>query len=205
MTINAFPLTWPPAFPRTKTRERGAFKATLRAALTNVEGSLRRFASDSAKKLDGIVMSSNVTLGVARPDDPGVAVWFTWDGMGLCIAVDRYLTVEANLQAIHHIIEARRVELRHGTLALVRAAFTGFLALPAPKGSTWREVLGIKPLAEVSAEMLTAVYRKTASTTHPDREGGSHEAMAAVNLAYEQAKAELDSIVRESGGTRHDG
>ena len=31
--------------------------------------------------------------------------------------------------AIHHIIEARRVELRHGTLALVRATFAGFLAL----------------------------------------------------------------------------
>ena len=52
----------------------------------------------------------------------------------MCIPVDRYNSVEANLQAIHHIIEARRVELRHGTLALVRASFTGFKALPAPAG-----------------------------------------------------------------------
>ena len=71
MTINAFPLTWPNAFPRAKTRERGAFKTTLAGALKNVEDSLRRFAADSGKKLDGIVMSSNVTLGVARPDDHG--------------------------------------------------------------------------------------------------------------------------------------
>jgi hypothetical protein len=32
--------------------------------------------------------------------------------MGICIAVDRYLTVEGNLQAIHHIIEARRTYAR---------------------------------------------------------------------------------------------
>jgi hypothetical protein len=61
---------------------------------------------------------------VTSPADPGVAVWFTWDGMQVCIAVDRYQKVASNLQAIHHIIEARRVELRHGTLALVRASFT---------------------------------------------------------------------------------
>src|SRR3972149_679812 len=108
MTISAYPLHWPPSFPRAKIRDKGAFKTTLAGALTNVHGSLRKFAADSGKKLDGLVMSSNVTLGASKPADPGVAVWFTWDGMGVCIAVDRYLTVEANLQAIHHIIEARR-------------------------------------------------------------------------------------------------
>src|SRR5512146_2624661 len=127
--VNAYPLTWPPQFPRAKAREKGAFKTSLAGALGNVQDSLRRFAADSGKKLDQLVISSNVTLGVQRPDDPGVAVWFVWDGMQVCIAVDRYATVEGNLQAIHHIIEARRVELRHGTLALVRATFTGFLSL----------------------------------------------------------------------------
>lgn len=29
MTINAYPLTWQQAFPRSKLRERGAFKTTL--------------------------------------------------------------------------------------------------------------------------------------------------------------------------------
>lgn len=188
MTINAFPLTWPNMFPRCKVRERGAFKATLHSALGNVETSLRRFAADSGKKLEGIVMSSNVTLGVARPEDPGVAVWFTWDGLGVCIAVDRYLTVEANLQAIHHIIEARRVELRHGTLALVRATFQGFLALPAPKGSHWTEVLSLPK--DAKREDVKAAYRHYASRFHPDKPGGSHEKMAELNKAQEQALQE---------------
>jgi hypothetical protein len=52
MTIAAFPLTWPHGFPRAKLRERGAFKTTLHGALTNVEGSLRKFAADSGKKLE---------------------------------------------------------------------------------------------------------------------------------------------------------
>lgn len=182
MTISAFPLSWPPGFPRTVTREKGAFKSTLPSALKNVEDSLRRFAGDSKKKLEGLVMSSNVTLGARRPDDPGVAVWFTWDGMGVCVAVDRYLSVESNLQAIHHIIEARRVELRHGTLALVRATFAGFLALPAPPGSDWWDVLQCK--ASSPTDVVKAQYRRLASDHHPDKLTGNHEAMAKINAAW---------------------
>lgn len=184
MTINAYPLQWPHGFPRAKVREKGSFKSTLHAALGNVQDSLRRFASDSGKKLENLVMSSNVTLGEQRPADPGVAVWFTWDGMGVCIAVDRYLTVEANLQAIHHIIEARRVELRHGTLALVRATFAGFLALPAPGGKHWSETLGLPPKAK--REEVKQAYRRLASAHHPDK-GGSADKMAELNAAFEAA------------------
>jgi hypothetical protein len=190
VTINAFPLTWPSAFPRSKWREAGKFKTALPAALKNVESSLRLFASDSGKKLEGLVLSSNVTLGTSAPADPGVAVWFTWDGLGVCIAVDRYSSVASNLQAIHHIIEARRVELRHGTLALVRATFQGFLALPAPKGSHWTEVLSLPK--DARREDVKAAYRRLVSTTHPDKPGGSHEAMAALNAAHEAGMNEAE-------------
>jgi hypothetical protein len=185
MTPTAYPLHWPPAFPRAKTRERGAFKTSLPSALSNVNDSLRRFAADSGKKLDGLVMSSNVTLGQSRPEDPGVAVWFTWDGLSVCIAVDRYLAVEANLQAIHHIIEARRTELRHGTLALVRATFAGFVALPAPEKQTWWQTLRVERTA--TADTIKAAYRKLASENHPDK-GGTAERMAQINEAYNAAQ-----------------
>jgi hypothetical protein len=149
-----------------------------------VQDSLRLFATDSGKKLESLTISSNVTLGAHKPADPGVAVWFTWDGLGICIAVDRYSSVESNLQAIHHIIEARRVELRHGTLALVRATFTGFKALPAPAGKQWHEVLGVEPTA--SRDDINAAYRRLASEAHPDK-GGSAERMAEVNRARDEA------------------
>lgn len=188
----AYPLQWPQMFPRAVRREPGRFKATLAASLKNVQDSLRLFGSDSGKKIEDMVISSNVTLGVQKPADPGVAVWFKWDGMQVCIAVDRYSTVEGNLQAIHHIVEARRVELRHGTLALVRASFQGFKALPAPNGPetrAWRDVMDFGPLP-VSSTELRQRYRELANIRHPDKPTGSHTAMAELNRAYEEAKRE---------------
>jgi hypothetical protein len=158
----------------------------LAGALKNVQHSLRLFGQDSGKKIDCLVISSNVTLGVQRPADPGVAVWFVWDGLQVCIPVDRYASVEANLQAIHHIVEARRVELRHGTLALVRATFTGFKALPSPAGEDWRTVLGFGPADVVNTAAVEAAYKKARSAAHPDRSGGNQ-------LAYERAKQEVQS------------
>ena len=188
MTAAAFPLCWPPGFPRAKWREDGRFKTALPNAIKNVQASLRNFASDSGKKLEQLVISSNVTLGVDTPADPGVSVWFVWDGLQVCIPVDRYHSVASNLQAIHHIIEARRVELRHGTLALVRATFQGFLALPAPAGTKhWTEVLSLPK--DAKREDVKAAYRRLASQRHPDK-GGSDAAMAELNAAQDQALQE---------------
>ena len=142
-------------------------------------------------ELDGLVISSNVTLGADTPADPGVSVWFVWDGLQVCIPVDRYRSVASNLQAIHHIIEARRVELRHGTLALVRATFQGFLALPAPAGREWWDVLMVPK--DCTREDVKSAYRRLASERHPDKPGGSHEAMAELNKAQEQA---LEAVFR---------
>lgn len=189
MSITAYPLTWPGQFPRTKLPEKGAFKTALPSALKNVQNSLNLFAKDSGKKLGDLIISSNVTLGNQRPADSGVAVWFVWDGMQVCIAVDRYQAVEANLQAIHHILEARRVELRHGTLALVRATFTGFRALPAPAGKSWWEVLGVS--RDADADTIRSAYRSLSSAAHPDK-GGSADRMAEINRARDEALKGLE-------------
>ena len=80
-------------------RVSGQFKTSLEAALKNVANSLRRFGEATGKKVDSIVISTNYTLGDRSPRDPGVAVWFVWDGAERCIAVDRYPKIEYNLQA----------------------------------------------------------------------------------------------------------
>lgn len=192
----AFPLTWPDTIPRSKAREKGQFRTSLAGALKNVETSVNAFGRDSGKAVASFVISSNVTLGVARPADPGVAIWFVWDGMQVCIPVDRYQSVEANLQAIHLIIEARRTELRHGTLALVRATFTGFLALPPGANKRpWQVVLGLNTRTKglpdpVNRERIEAAYRALSKTRHPDMPTGSHEAMAELNRARDEALKE---------------
>lgn len=170
----AYPLQWPDAIPRAAKREAGSFRTELNPALKNVEDSLRLFGVDSGRPVTEVVLSSNVTLGNQKPADPGVAAWFKWDGEQRCIPVDRYDTVKANLQAIHHVLEARRVELRHGTLALVRATFEGFKMLPPPPGARpWRDVLGLRGAAP-SREEIEAAYRRLSTSCHPDK-GGTRE------------------------------
>lgn len=187
---SAYPLSWPEHIARTKSREAGRFKTTLAGALKNVETSLQLFGRDSGKPVASIVLSSNVTLGVDRPADPGVAVWFTWDGMQVCIPVDRYTTPAANLQAIHHVVEARRVEIRHGTLELVRATFRGFQALPTPDRPSYWEILGIEPTR--NSDAIAAAYRAKARTAHPDT-GGSTAAMQELTAARDAALREIGS------------
>lgn len=191
--IAAYPLAWPDIIPRSARREPGAFKVTLSQALRNVESSLALFGKNSGKPVRDVVLSSNCSLGVEKPADPGVAAWFTWDGEQVCIPVDRYTTPAANLQAIYHVIEARRVELRHGTLALVKASFRGFRALPAPKRARhWRDVMGFAAEKYVSRDDVNLEYRRLASTNHPDK-GGTASSMAEINAAR-------DAALREIGG-----
>ncbi|CAN7300761.1 J domain-containing protein [Agrobacterium tumefaciens] len=187
-----YPLQWPDHIPRySRIREKGQFRTQLNSALRNVKDSLRLFAADSGKAMTDVVISSNVTLGAEKPSDPGVAVWFIWDGLSVCIPVDRYSSVEANVQAIHHIVEARRVELRHGTLALVRASFTGFQALPSPTRKwSWREVLGFHDVQLPTRAAVTAAWKELAKKAHPDA-GGSQEKMAELNRAKEEALNEI--------------
>lgn len=185
---SAYPLSWPPHIPRSRYRETAKFKVTLAVALENVQRSLRMFGKDSGKSVTNLVISSNCALGMRNPADPGVAVWFVWDGLSVSFPVDRYNRVEHNLQAIHHIIEAERAKLRHGSLAIVRATFTGFTALPPPSGGGWREILGLG--AGATREDAERAYRGRAKKAHPDA-GGSQDAMQRLNAAREQAMKEL--------------
>ncbi|MCE9565766.1 MAG: J domain-containing protein [Planctomycetes bacterium] len=186
MTATQFPLSWPESWPRASNPGKSQFKTSLTAAIDNVQDSLRRFATDSGRKVEAILVSSNVSLMERNPKDSGVAVYFTWDGISTCIAVDRYQRIEENLQAIHHVIEAERTKLRHGGLNLVRAAFRGYAALPPPSPAVndpW-SVLSVKPGAS-AAEIETA-FKEKAKRAHPDA-GGNHEQMAKLNAARGEA------------------
>ena len=187
----AYPLSWPDGFPRSKSRQSGKFKTTLHKAVSNVRKSLDLFAADSGLKIEGVVISSNATLGVEKPADPGVAVWFHWNGAQVCVPVDRYHLLADNLQAIHHILEARRTELRHGGLAIVKATFAGFKALPAPGGS-WRQQFGFAVESRPNLAEVEATFRKLANQFHPDKPGGSTARMAELNAALREARSELE-------------
>ena len=191
MSEQAYPLHWPNSWPRTDVPKGSQFKTSLSGALRNVQDSLRRFAADSGKDLDRVLISSNFTLMDSEPEDAGVALYFTWDGLESCIAVDRYRKLAHNLQAIHHVIEAKRTMLRHGGLNVVRAAFRGYAALPPPGSGnkeSWRSVLDVGPRCDLKT--AEKVYRDMARAAHPDN-GGSRAQMARLNSAIAEARQEF--------------
>lgn len=189
----AFPLHWPFGYQRAKSRIASRFNTSLRGAVDNVKDELRRFGNDTGHATSALVISSNVTLADDKPSDPGVSVYFQWDGRDCCIAVDRYPKPQDNLQAIAKVLEAERAKMRHGGLAIVRASFRGYTALPpadaaAKLSRPWRDVLGVNDKATIyDAE---GRYRALVKEHHPDK-GGDATTFQAVTEAMRQAREEL--------------
>lgn len=182
---SAYPLAWPRGWPRTEPgkRERARFDTTVPRALSFVQEEVRRLGGKS------LVISSNFTLGVSSPEDPGVCVYFDYQGASAGIPCDRWLKVEDNLHAIGKTIEAMRGIERWGAKHMVKAAFQGFAALPAPGDTTgrpWHEVLGVS--AEASSTEVDTAHRRLRSKYHPDKPGGNAHLFREVQGAYEQAQ-----------------
>jgi hypothetical protein len=201
--IKAYPLQWPEGWPRTKSYQRkdGRFKQdgksiTIAAACSRV---LRELEMLGIVR-DDIVISTNVQTrmdGLPRsdrtePSDTGTAVyWQTRKGMRRVMAIDQYASVADNLAATAATLEAMRAIDRHGGAQILDRAFTGFTALPAPGASRhWRDVLGVEP-GVANIGIVRTLYRALAMQRHPDRPGGSHDAMTELNAALAAAEKEL--------------
>lgn len=190
MTVTPYPLCWPDGVARTPASKKvkSPFRTGYDQAVRNVIKSLQGFQKDSGLRIDNPVMSSNVDLmGRLNNNDAGVAVWFQMDGQWVAFGVDRFFDAASNIQAIHHIIEARRVEFRYGGLAIVRQTFRAFLALPAP--THWSEILGVG--RDATLKQVNDSYRDLARKRHPDR-GGSQELMAELNRARDAAVRDIE-------------
>lgn len=202
MTVESYPLQWPAARKRTDSwrRENAKFEVGFARARDNIVDEIGRLAGRYPDP--AIVISTNIALrrdglplaGQRQPDDPGVAVYFTYKKRQMSFACDRWRKIEHNMQAIAKTIEALRGIARWGTGDMLEAAFTGFEALPAPpingadRPRTWREVMEFPPQAIVTGDMVSARYRTLAGIRHPDK-GGSHEAMTELNRARDEALA----------------
>ena len=203
MTVEAYPLAWPPGWKRTQVRTRAKFvgKAgkwstvngqshfesrkdlTISHATQRVMDELRRFGVSDWN----VIISSNLQLrqdglprsGQANPADPGVAVYWTKGKEGQrCMAIDRYDRVADNLAAIAATLDAMRAIERHGGATILDRAFSGFAALPSPEQPF--QVLGVG--AHASKEEIERAYRLLASKHHPDK-GGNPAEMARINAA----------------------
>jgi len=202
-----FPLRWPEGRPRTLApdRKRALFKhdgrdITLDAARARLRTQLEIFTRNGQSwRTADIVLSLNIrfTLSGGRdqnfrrePEDCGVALYFSLDGRPYVLACDRWASVAENIAAIAAHIDALRGQERWG-VADLRQAFAGHTALPAPGQSAtenWWQVLGVRRDAPIV--VIENAWRALAPAAHPDRNGGSHEAMARLNVARDQGRKE---------------
>ena len=153
-----------------------------------------------------VVISSNLRLrldglprsGQREPDDPGVAVYFEHMGDPRCIPCDRWDRVADNIAAVAAAVGALRGLDRWVNAYAVRAAFTGFAALPDLSGQAvdWRQVLQLQDVERPTRDMVDRAYRRLAGEAHPDK-GGTAEQMARLNAARDAGR----EAVRPGGGS----
>lgn len=195
----AFPLQWPPGWPRTAPhlRTRSQFRVTPDQARKNLIRQLELLGATPWR----IVISSNVPLrqdgqpyaeALRRQswDDPGVAIYFDLADKPMSMARDLYASPHENMHALGHAIEHMRGLERHGGSHMVERAFTGFAALPSPtmqRERDWWDVLDCR--RDASIEVIKAQHRRLASEHHPDR-GGDASRMAEINAARDKGLAE---------------
>lgn len=183
--VEAFPLCWPPHRKRAPYRQYGRFKTAFAKARDHIVAEVQRLGGRQT------IISTNIELkrdglpyaNFKTPDDPGVAVYFTYKAKQMCFACDRYRNIEDNMHAISLTISALRGIARWGTGDMMESAFSGFTALPSPEQMfRWHDVLGVTPSA--SREEVEASYRRLRSLNHPDK-GGQAEKFDEVQRAWE--------------------
>lgn len=102
----AYPLRWPEGWPRAKGRKGyGAFQVSPEKAMLSLFTNLKKL------RVTGVVISSNCKLrNDGRPyaedlkdvkmSDPGVAVYFTFNGRPMVMAQDAYNAPFANMRSL---------------------------------------------------------------------------------------------------------
>lgn len=181
-------MQWPIGWPRTpdNKRERAKFSQriskdsykepiTFEVATTHLFDELKRLGDKNP------ILSSNLQIrqdGIPyanqrKPDDPGIAVYFTLNGREQCIPCDKWDRAEDNIRAIAKTIEALRGIKRWGTKQIVNATFKGFTALPSPDQVIITAVQyfdGCHTQTEIKSK-----YRELAKKMHPDFGGDPAE------------------------------
>lgn len=184
---DAYPLTWPEGWPRTRSPSRSRFDvgsfAKARDQLIHevkmLGGSYMVLSSNVALRQDGLPYAN-----LAAPKDTGVAVYFLRNKRQMVFACDKWDRVADNMRAIQKTIEALRGMERWGASEMMERSLHAFEALPPPRTNHWSDVLGVSKTATKAD--VEAAYRKKAMTAHPDV-GGSEAAMQALTAARNEA------------------
>lgn len=157
MSHEAYPLSWPPGWPRHKGQrdsDRRFNGPTYRwdRVFRGLQEELKRIG---ASPISIVVSTNQPVRGDGLPyaqqrniSDPGVAVYFWRKKKQMVMAQDRFDTVIGNMRSLTMAIEGLRQMERHGGATMLERAFDGFAALPPPD-DCWSE-LGLAHIPRIN-------------------------------------------------------
>ena len=171
MTTDAYPLAWPPGWPRHRgardsdSRFRGP-TYRLDRVFHGLVDELRRIgardviiSTNQPVRNDGVPYAQQRAIG-----DPGVATYFTRGKKQLVMAQDRFDTVLGNMRSISLAVEGLRQMNRHGGAIMLERAFEGFAALPPPE-NCW-DILGLRGRKDIDRTTIMGAFRERAREGH---------------------------------------
>lgn len=196
---DAYPLTWPTGWKRTKYPTASRFKTATLAAAT--QGLFREL---DLLRATHVVLSTNVELrrdglpysNRTPPTDPGVSVWFKLKGRDTVLACDSWNRVPCNVRAIAKHIEALRGQARWG-VGNLEQAFTGYAALPPAPGDEpmspeeARRELGIAAFDAGDPALVSSYFRDRAKALDWGKPGSDEAAQKRAARARDVLLASL--------------
>ena len=196
--IERFPLSWPAGYPVTQKRVDSAFKIAFVQARDEMINELKLLIGYAEVK--NIIISCNMPhnkdglltgkMPLMYPN-PGVAVYFKFNGEDKVIACDHWTHLHANLRAIGLTVAAIRSMDRYKCTDILSRAMGDMKALPQNAGAagdmSWWVVLGVKKDAPWT--WIEKTYRDKIKIFHPDmKPNGDADVFNMVQKAYQEAK-----------------
>jgi len=167
---NSYPLDWPTGWPRTQpqNREQSRFKVSRARAIEHLFNELNRLGASNPKISSNIETyeqsGKQIPYANQSVDDPGIAVYFEYNGKTHSMACDKWQTPKSNIRAIGKTIEALRGIERWGSGEMMEAAFEGYERLPS-------ETTADNPYYDYTIKELKQKLKET----HPDHGGNAEE------------------------------
>lgn len=158
----------------------------LRSEISRLGGTNLIVSTNIPIRQDGLLYSDWMKRKI---DDPGVAIYFKYNGKEISMCCDQYLSVWENIYALGKGVEALRGMERWGVSEFLDRAFTGFKELPYSTEAVaigWWKILEVSH--DASKEQVIDAYRTLSKKYHPDNQKtGNSEKFIQVKAAYDQA------------------
>ena len=190
-----YPLLWAMGRQRAKQRDAVLTKVSLARATDDVLYELQLLNAVEVViscNVEPLPQFSGYPERYEAPIDPGVAVYFTLDGIPYSVTCDAFEAVQGNMRDLGQLLREKRMLNQLHRSATIEREFAGYKAagIPveaSPRRKPWWKVLYVSPDAPL--EVVEAAYKGLAKLVHSDLTPHRNDvAMTELNRAVEEAR-----------------